>query len=187
MATGDLYFYQDTSGNQQRVAVASTSFGRGLLALANTAAFYAASPVVLPTSYTTAASGTAYTLTASYAALDFGTTDPIVTLTGAAGQTFFLFASVQTALVGATYAGVQTVSFKLRRTNNTAADVDTERAQSLAIVTALSEAGPSVALVAIPYTTVGTNDAITIQGILSVTPSAGSVTATNAIITAIPR
>jgi hypothetical protein len=135
----------------------------------------------------TVAAGTAYTMTASYANLDFGTTDPTITLTGASGRAFNVYVDVQTAFSGATYAAIQDLAFKARRTNNTAADVGTERGQPIPVMTTLTGRGPSVLIGPIPYTTAGTDDILTIQGVLSATPSAGSVTVVNATITAIPK
>lgn len=45
MATGDLYLYLDTSGNQQRVPLPSTAFGRAVLAYTSAAVFTTNSPV----------------------------------------------------------------------------------------------------------------------------------------------
>jgi hypothetical protein len=67
------------------------------------------------------AAGTAYQLTASDAALDFGTTDPSLTLTKAG--TYLLTARVRLDYNGATFSAVRTATLKLRRTNNTAADL----------------------------------------------------------------
>lgn len=130
----------------------------------------------------TVAAGTAYTMTTSYATLDFGTTDPTITLTAAG--TYIIFAEVQTALVSATTT-TQTESFKLRRTNNTAADVSSIFSSPLPVATVGTQVGPSVAITATKYTTVNANDIIALQGILSGALGAGSVTATDARVIAV--
>lgn len=129
------------------------------------------------------ASGTVYTLTTSYAALDFGTTDPVLTITNAG--TYAIYVEVQTSLVGTT-ATTQTVSFKLRRTNNTAADLSGSTfGVHLPAATAETGLGPSISIGPIKYTTTNTDDSITVQGILSASLGAGSVTASSCTITAI--
>jgi hypothetical protein len=135
----------------------------------------------------TVASGTAYTLTASMAAVDFGTTDPVVTLSGGTSQKWAIFATIQVNYVGATFAANQTVSAKIRRTNNTAADLtDSTRSDLLDVVTTLTSVGPSISLGPIYYTPSGTADALQVYATLSATPSAGSMTITGVTITAIP-
>jgi hypothetical protein len=57
--------------------------------------------------------GTAYTLTATEAKIDFGTTDPNVTLTS--GGNYLLKALARVDLVGATFAANRIVTLKLRK------------------------------------------------------------------------
>lgn len=141
-------------------------------------------PLFLPqglVAASTTAAGTAYTLTASFAAVDFGTTDPTITLPAG---TFILVATLQASCVGATFAAAEEVRAILRRTNNTPADIGTERNQPIPTMTTLSVGGPEITLIFNGYTsTVG--DIITINSRLSATPSAGSVTISNAQIFAI--
>lgn len=135
-------------------------------------------------SYQAAAAGTAYTLTASYASVDFGTTDPSITLVTAGN--YYIYVNISTAFNAATFAGVQSVSAKLRRTSGTPADIGTPRSQPLPIITALTGSGPSVMVGPLPYTATA-NDVVTVQAVLSATPGAGSVTVDACEITAIPR
>lgn len=132
-------------------------------------------PLFLPqgvVAVSTTAAGTAYTLTNAFAAVDFGTTDPTITLPAG---TFILVASLQASCVGASFAAAEDVRAILRRTNNTPADIGTERCQPIPIMTTLSVGGPSINLIFNGYSaTVG--DIITINAKLSATPSAGSVT-----------
>lgn len=130
----------------------------------------------------TVASGTAYTLTTSYAALDFGTTDPVVTISNAGTYTLYFW--VQTSLVSATTT-TQSVQFKLRRTNNTAADLGSVSSAPLPVATIGSQNGPQACMIAVKYTTTNTNDSITIQGQTSAALGAGTVTVTDARIVAI--
>lgn len=130
------------------------------------------------------AAGTAYSLTATAAALNFGTTDPVLTLDKAG--TYLLFARAVLDYVGATFAASQAVTLKLRRTNNTPADlsngsvvVDTDT------ITTLSYTFGTFVLPPVVYTTPRTDDAITIFGDVAVLPSAGSLDAVAAEIVAV--
>lgn len=127
------------------------------------------------------ASGTAYTLTATAAALDFGTTDPALTIS-AAGN-YRITASYIVNYVGATTTN-QFVTMKLRRTNNTAADI-ANSSQDFTLgtfasttFTAFTSTGREVG-----YTTANANDSITIFGNINVLPTAGSIQVVGAAIT----
>lgn len=138
--------------------------------------------VAIITNNTVYATGTAYTLTASSAALDFGTTDPNLTI--ATTGTYLIIANVGVKYNGATYVAAQTVTFKLRRTNNTAADVaNGSRAVELPVLTTFT-GGDVMTLPPVIYTATA-GDIVTIFGILSSTPSAGSVLADSAELVAI--
>ncbi len=126
----------------------------------------------------TIASGTAYTLTASYATVDFGTTDPVIIIDSPG--TYMLRVTIQTSLVSATTT-TQTVSYKLRRTNNTAADVaGSTFADPLPIATATTMLGPTTTIIC-SYTTSNSDDSITIQGALSA--AVGGTSATTSAVT----
>jgi hypothetical protein len=132
----------------------------------------------------TVAAGTAYTMTASYADVTFGTTSPTVTLANAG--TYSVYVDIQFSLVGASYATYQSASAKLRRQNNTPADLpDSTFGTFIPTITTITAVGPLVHIGPIKYTTAATTDVITVQAVLSATPSVGSVTATNCTITAI--
>lgn len=135
-------------------------------------------------SLATYAAGTAYALTATPAALDFGTTDPVVTL--AKAGTYLLLARVNLKYNAATFAASRTVTLKLRRTNNTAADLTNGTLTSLTdIITTKTYTFGVFDLPRIIYTTTNTNDAITIFGDVSVIPTAGSLDAVAAEIVAV--
>lgn len=130
------------------------------------------------------ASGTAYTMTNAYGSIAFGTTSPILTIANAG--TYAIYVDVQLNLVGATYATYDSASIKLRRTNNTAADLaGSTFGTFIPTITTITAVGPYLHVGPIKYTTTNTNDTITVQGILGTTPAAGSVTATACTITAI--
>ena len=129
----------------------------------------------------TVASGTAYTLTASYADVDFGTTDPVITIPTT--NDYLIIASLQSTCVGATYGAAEEVRAILRRTNNTPADLGTERVQPIPTMTTLSVGGPAITLFHRYSATAG--DTISMRARLSATPSAGSVTISNALIFAV--
>lgn len=133
----------------------------------------------LAVNQTVYAVGTAYTLTGTAAALDFGTTDPALTITGSG--TYLILATVGVKYSGATYVAAQTVTFKLRRTNNTAADLaNGGRTVELPVLTTFT-GGDAITLPPILYMAAA-GDAITIFGQLSAAPSAGSVVADSAEI-----
>lgn len=137
---------------------------------------------LMPTANAIAA-GTVYTLTNTSAKVDYGTTDPVIVIP-AAGS-WLIWANAQTNFVGATFAAPQSVSYKIRRTNNTAADVaDSTRSSDLPVITTLTGLGPSVALGPILYVTANTDDALELWGALSAAPAAGSVTVSAASILA---
>ncbi len=130
------------------------------------------------------ASGTVASLTSSDALVDFGTTDPTLVLDKPG--TYMLMGRAMLKYNGATYAGSQTATVHLRRTNNTAADVSnaTTTAQ-LRIITTVTDTVGVMPFPPVIYTTTNSNDSISIYGALSATPAAGSVDCTEASIVAI--
>lgn len=136
------------------------------------------------TSSSVYASGTAYSLTASSALLNFGTTDPSLTL--ATAGTYLLFARVRYDYNGATFAAVRTVTTKIRRTNNTAADLtNATGAWKTDIITTLTYTAALQNLPVVAYTTATAGDVIELWGVVSVVPTAGSLDAVEAEIVAI--
>ena len=129
------------------------------------------------------AAGTAYALTATAAAVVFGTTSPTITLPAAG--TYLIFARAKLDYAAATFAAVRTATLKLTRTNNTPADL-TGSSTGLAtqILTALTFTMPP-ALIMVLYTTSNANDAIALYGSLDVVPTAGNLNVTEASIVAI--
>ncbi len=118
------------------------------------------------------------------AAVDFGTTDPIITV-NAAG-TYKIKGRVKVALNGATFAANRTLTIKLRRTNNTAADL--ANSSTTWIVPIVATITNTLAVIELPevfYTTALANDTIQIFADISTVPSAGSITIDEACITAI--
>lgn len=87
---------------------------------------------------------------------------------------------------GATFAANQTLSLKLRRTNNTAADLSgSNTTLTLPIITTITD-GFEVTIPEVVYSTAGrVNDTIGVFAILSATPSAGSVTLSEVSYTAV--
>jgi hypothetical protein len=134
-----------------------------------------AAPTVATVAPITAyASGTAYTITASDAAVVFGTTQPSVTLTTAG--VWRLSARLKIGYVGATFAAVRTVTLKMRRTNNTASDIASSSSTwATEIITTLTYTGDILTLPDIAYTTANVNDVITLFAIIDVIPTAGSI------------
>ena len=138
--------------------------------------------VIIASPLTVYAVGTAYALTNTPAALDFGTTDPSLTLT--APGTYRITGFINLKYNGATFAASRVVTVKLRRTNNTAADItngsvtlDTD------IITTLTYTFSTVTWEVI-YTTTNSDDAITIFADVGTVPTAGSLDAVAASIVA---
>lgn len=129
------------------------------------------------------AAGTAYSLTATAAALTFGTTSPSLVLTEPG--TYKITARVRTDYNGATFAAVRTSTLKLRRTNNTAADLTngtvTAKTQ---VVTGFNGTFLDQTWTVNNYATANIDDAIAIFGSLDVIPTAGSFDAAEAFIVA---
>lgn len=130
------------------------------------------------------ATGTVYTITAVSSGVTFGTTSPILTI-NAAGK-YALRARVKVALNGATFAANRTLTVKLRRTNNTPADVAS--ATTTWIVPVVTTITNTLAIFEIPetfYVTANATDTIQVFADISVVPTAGSITIDEACITAI--
>jgi len=130
------------------------------------------------------AAGTAYALTTTAALLDFGTTDPSLTITQPG--TYLLLGRVVLDYNAATFSASRVVTLKFRRTNNTAADltngtttVDTD------IITTITSTFGAFSLPPVIYTTSNENDIIQIFGDVAVAPSAGSLDAVAAEILAV--
>jgi len=128
------------------------------------------------------ASGTAYALTATPAALVFGTTSPNLTLDKAG--TYLLSGRINLQYAGATFAANQTVTLKLRRTNNTAADLTNGTTTvTTRIITTITDELGSISLPPVLYAATA-GDVISIFASVAATPSAGALNATDASIVA---
>ena len=119
---------------------------------------------VTNTATTSYASGTAYTLTNSSAALTFGTTNPVIKIDTAG--TYLIEGRVmldEPSCIGDDL----TVTLKLRRTNNTAADVANSSTSWNSYGGTLGTVceAQSVSIPPVIYTTSNTNDSITIYGV----------------------
>lgn len=136
-----------------------------------------------PVTKTIVGAGTAYTLTATAAAVDLGTTDPV--LPALAAGTYLITGTAVVNNVGATFASDRTITLKLRRTNNTAADLT---GGSVAYGSGITTTATGSQVVAIPptiYTTTNTDDLVTLFADVSVLPSAGSTTVSKVNLTAV--
>lgn len=127
--------------------------------------------------------GTAYTLTATSAAINLGTTDPAIVL-DAAG-TYLLVGTAVINYEGATFATSRSITLKLRRTNNTAGDVTGGSVVvPTGVTTTLTQPLATASVLGV-YTTANDDDALTLFADVSVVPTAGAVTVTAAQIFAI--
>lgn len=133
--------------------------------------------------FTAYAAGTAYSLTATPALLDFGTTDPTITINTAG--TYLIQANVGLKYNGATFGGTQTATLKLRKTSGTPADITSgSRTLTLGIVTGLTGSIETTQVPPVIFTAAA-GDIIQVFGSLSATPSAGTVDTDSAEIVAV--
>lgn len=129
------------------------------------------------------ASGAAYALTATPALLDFGTTDPSLVLDKAG--TYMLSGRVALRYNAATFAANRTVTLKIRRTNNTAADLaNASITVQTEVVTTHTGHCATAVLPLIVYPTATTTDILQLFGSMDVVPSAGSLDAFEASLVA---
>jgi hypothetical protein len=166
-------------------AVATLPAGATTL-LATTGSGAGLSGVMLPantgTDISAIAAGTVYALTGTNAAVTFGSTSPAIVI-NAAG-TYLIIATARLSYNGATIASNRTATLKLRRTNNTAADVGASRTITTDIVTAKTESLDTVTILAV-YTTATATDAIELEGVIDVIPTVGTLDVTQAQIHAV--
>lgn len=130
--------------------------------------------------------GTAYTLTNSTAVVVFGTSGNMEVVLNAAGN-WHLYFFARTDYVAATFAAEQTVQFKLRRSNNTPADITNSTHEwKTQIITTLSHTAMLLTAGPIPYTTALTTDNIQMLAFVGVLPGAGSINVVEGYIVAVP-
>lgn len=118
--------------------------------------------------------GTAYSLTGTAAAIAFGTTSPAIVIPAAG--VWLVQAQVHLARNGATVT-TQTATLKVRRTNNTPADVGAAPVIDLPASTTLTDTLGIFPLPPVEYTTANTDDALTIFGNVSASLGAGTLDA----------
>lgn len=132
------------------------------------------------------AAGTVYSMTTTSQLVDFGTTDPTVTIPAAG--TYVIFTNVRLGYNNVTnLVTTKTINLKLRRTNNTAADVTNTSTNFIVPVIAtglLSTAGDCDVPVVV-YTTANSNDVIELWGSISALTTTGQVQVQEASITAV--
>jgi len=129
------------------------------------------------------AAGTVYALTTTPAKVDFGTTDPVITLPAAG--TYLITSNVRVSTTGLTALATD-VSFKLRRTNNTAADIANATAvANIPAATLLTSDVGDADVASVIYTTANNNDVIEIWGSRSTAITIGNINVTSAHIVAV--
>jgi hypothetical protein len=114
--------------------------------------------------------------------LDFGTTDPELVITSAGTWLIHYYCRVD--YTGTTYVGNETVTIKLRRTNNTAADLTNSTREALLQIVTTLDGTATVLSGTIPYVTTNADDNIQMWGSVTALPAAGSVDAVEAAIVA---
>lgn len=124
--------------------------------------------------------GTVYVMTATPAFTDFGTTDPTITV--ATAGTYLIHWGANVKYNAATYAGNQTFTVKVRRTNNTAADITNATVtQTTRIITTITDNAGLIGGKPVQYVAAA-GDILQVWGSVSATPAAGSVDVTDAWI-----
>ena len=129
-------------------------------------------------------SGTAYSFTATYDSLTFGTTNPSLTIQKAG--TYMLLSTIEAFRNNVSTSAGDTIYYKIRRTNNTASDID--NSETSYIFPQLTNQFGSMEVHQIPpliYTTSNLNDRLVIYGKIATTPTAGSLDIKRASLTAI--
>ena len=119
--------------------------------------------------------GTLYSFTNTAAAINFGTTDPDLVINQAGN--WLIFGQVNLAYAGATVAA-ETATIKVRRTNNTPADVGAVVVLDLPVATTLTHTYGIFQIPPFVYTTTGTTDALALFGNVSAALGAGTIDAT---------
>lgn len=129
------------------------------------------------------AAGTAYTLTNTSAQVTFGTTSPIKVIDSAG--TYLITVRCLVDYSAATVSA-ETATIKLRRTNNTAADVTgATTTLDLPVATTLTHSYGSVTLPPVLYVTTASDDSLSIFANVSATLGAGSIKISEASIVAV--
>jgi len=131
----------------------------------------------IPYGYSTQAyaAGSAYTLNSSTALIHFGTTDPSITISAAG--TWKLTSGLYAFFNNATFNSNQTMVFKLRRVNNTPADVANAVTPGIStgIIANYTGNAGCIDLPPVYYSTVNNDDMIQLWGNLSVDAFSGGV------------
>lgn len=116
--------------------------------------------------------GTAYSLTNTQAAINLGTTDPAIIVDQPG--TYLVQGQFHVARNGATVVA-ETATLKVRRTNNTPADVSVLPVFDLPASTTLTDTLGFVNIPAFLYTTVNSDDALSLFGAVSAALGAGTI------------
>lgn len=119
--------------------------------------------------------GTAYAFTDTATAINLGTTDPVIILNQAG--TYRINAQVNIAYNGATVAA-ETATIKVRRTNNTAADLSAVVVVDLPASTTLTHTYGIVQIPPFYVTTANVDDSVTIFANVSAALGAGTIDCT---------
>ena len=129
------------------------------------------------------ATGTASNLTATAAVLGLGTGSPAITI--ATAGTYLLMACANLSLNAATFAANRTATLKIRRTNNTAADLaNASRTINTGVTSLITGQLSQVSVPAVVYTA-SAGDILQVWGSVSVVPTAGNLQCDSAEIIAI--
>lgn len=184
LSATDKLLGRSTAGAGVAEEIACTAAGRAMLAAATAAAQAALLSLTPYTLFETFAAGTAYSLTNAQAAVAFGTTSPSITIT--TPGTYRIKGRVNVKYNAATFAAVRTLTCKLRRTNNTAADLaNSSTAVLTAVITLLTYTLGVIQIPEVTYITANSDDVLSIFGGLDTAPSAGSLDIVEANITAL--
>ncbi len=172
-----------TAGGNSVTIPTGTTYtpGTGISISSNTIINSAPNPTITTAAYS---SGTVYNITTTPAKLDFGTTDPAITLP--TSGTYLIMSNVRIDYNGLTNILANTVNIKLRRTNNTASDLTNATGDFiLPLVTLLTQTGGDCDVSSVIYTTSNSNDVIELWGNRTASVSVGNVQAGSAWIVAI--
>lgn len=119
------------------------------------------------------ATGTVYALTGSAALIDFGTTDPSIVIDKPG--TYLITYRAQVKRNNSTHIADHDITLKLRRTNNTAADVaNSSTTYTDEAHNASNDSEGNWIMPDIPYTTLNSDDIIQLWGSVSAAGTGGT-------------
>lgn len=135
-------------------------------------------PFILTTISTYSASGF-YNLTTTTNTIAIGTSSSTITLSSTG--TYAIFGRVNLFYSGATFAANQTVTLNIYRQNNTPTVLPNTQTQEVtSVITSITSTLGDFNLAVTSYTTINSNDVLSLHGSITAAPASGNLQATEA-------